>query len=119
MDMAASSDGRLYIVHEHADLVVSTIAVAMFGGFVKWMMKEPHDYLKLIIALIAAGFSGLMSHYVTHWLELDEHLQCFISGITGYGGVVFLDDAVKRVRGFMNGGNDTLEKAVNGTKKEK
>ena len=103
-------DGQVYMLHEHTALVASTVAVAMLGGFVNWMLKEPHDYMKLLVAVITAGFAGLMSHYVTHWLELDEHLQCFISGITGYGGVVFLDDAVKKIRALLNGRLDMGKK---------
>ena len=97
---------------EHTSLVLSTIAVAVLGAFVKWMRKDTHSWLKLGIMVITSGFIGLLSHYVTHWLELDIHMQFFISGIAGYVGGGLLDDTATRFRGMVNSGAGLVEKGM-------
>lgn len=97
-------DGQLYMDDGHMSLVFTAIMVAMFGGFIRWLRRKgPRNWGQLVVSVVTAGFIGLMSHYATSWLELDYHLQFFISGIAGYGGGVFLDDAVERLRGLVKG----------------
>ena len=97
---------------EHTSLVFSTIAVAVLGAFVKWLRKDTHNWLKLIVMAITSGFIGLLSHYATNWLELDIHLQFFISGIAGYIGVGLLDDTATRFRGVVSHGAGLVEKGL-------
>jgi len=97
---------------EHTSLVLSTIAVAVLGAFVKWLRKDTHSWLKLIIMAITSGFIGLLSHYAMNWLELDIHLQFFISGIAGYVGGGLLDDTATRFRGLVNSGSSILEDKI-------
>ena len=100
------------IREEHTSLVITTIAVAVLGAFVKWMRKDTHNWLKLIVMAITSGFIGLLSHYLTNWLELDFHLQFFLAGIAGYIGGGLLDDVATRFRWFVNSRVDVLEKGM-------
>ena len=97
---------------EHTSLVLSTIAVAVLGAFVKWLRKDTHNWLKLIIMAITSGFIGLLSHYVMNWLDMDIHLQFFLSGIAGYVGGGLLDDTATRFRGLVNSGVGMMEDKI-------
>ena len=103
---------------EHTSLVFSTIAVAVLGAFVKWLRKDSHNWLKLIVMIITSGFIGLLSHYATNYLELDIHLQFFFSGIAGYVGGGLLDDTATQFRGFVNSGANVFGKATGAMNKK-
>ena len=96
--------GELHMDDAHIAIVFHTVIIGIVGGIIRWLRRKgPHNWWQLFVSVITSGFVGLMSHYATSWLELDYHLQFFISGIAGYGGGVLLDDAVEWLREWMRG----------------
>ena len=104
---------------EHMTLLYHAVAVGMLGGVISWLRRRgPRKLGPLLVSVATSGFVGLLSHYVTNWLELNIHLQFFLSGIAGYSGGVLLDDAAARLRHLLNSGVDVLEKGLEGKKGE-
>ena len=68
------------------------MSIAVLGGAVNWLRnKHKKDWWTFIAAIITAAFTGLLSHLITGWLELDIRLQYAISGAAGYSGGLLLD----------------------------
>lgn len=82
-------------VEEEASLLTGAIIamlIAVLGGAVNWLRhKHKKDWGTFIAAIVTAAFTGLLSHLITGWLELDLRLQYAISGAAGYSGGILLD----------------------------
>lgn len=71
------------------------VFIAVLGGVVNWIRKtRKKNWGSFIAAIVTAAFTGLLSHLLTSWLELDIHLQYAISGAAGYSGGLLLDTIV-------------------------
>ena len=81
------------------------------GGLVNYLRKKTaRDWGQLFVAVLTAGFAGMLAQLLCGWLDADVRLQFAMSGIAGYSGGVLLDDVVKRVRGLINDGADAVGK---------
>lgn len=89
-----TGDGRLYIEEETGLLAGAAIAmgIAGLGGVVNWLRRtRKKNWGTFAAAIVTAAFTGLLSHFLTSWLEFDVHLQYAISGAAGYSGGILLD----------------------------
>lgn len=82
-------------VEEEVSLLIGVVfatLIAVMGGAVNWLRhKHKKDWGTFIAAIVTAAFTGLLSHLITSWLELDVRLQYAISGAAGYSGGLLLD----------------------------
>ena len=90
------------------------------GGLVNYLRrKTARDWGQLFVAVLTAGFAGMMGQLVAGWLNADIRLQFAISGMAGYSGGVLLDDVVTRFRRIVNNGLDTANDLAAQIKKGK
>lgn len=85
---------RAYI--EEGGQLLTGAAIAMgiagLGGAVNWLRRtREKNWGSFAAAIVTAAFTGLLSHLLTSWMELDVHLQYAISGAAGYSGGILLD----------------------------
>ena len=97
------------ILHMEQDTETLFVAVgiAMFGGLVNWLrQKGPRKLSRLIVVVSTAAFAGLVAYYLTSAMGFSSQYQCAFSGVAGYGGGTLLDEAVKRIKGFIDNGEN-------------
>ena len=83
------------------------------GGLVNHLRRrKSRDWGQLFVAVLTAGFAGMLAQLVSGWMNLDIRLQFAVAGIAGYGGGVLLDDIVTRFRNIVNAGAGMLEEKV-------
>ena len=79
--------------------LLTVLFIATFGGLINFLRyEEKYKLSRLIIILLTASFSGLITYYVTSGLGLSIQFQCAISGVAGYSGGTFLDELILRLR---------------------
>lgn len=89
---------HIYFIEEDTETFITVVFMATFGGFINWLrQKGPKNFGRLFIITATAAFAGLLAFYITSAM----------SGIAGYGGGSLLDDAVKKIKSFINGKNNS------------
>ncbi len=93
--------------------MVDGAVIGGLGGLVNHLRKRTaKDWGQLMVAVLTAGFAGMLAQLVAGWLNADIRLQFAIAGIAGYSGGVLLDDVVTRFRRIVNSGADMIEKGL-------
>ena len=104
--MTGVEDSILHIEQDTETLFVA-VGIAMFGGLVNWLrQKGPRKLSRLIVVVSTAAFAGLVAYYLTSAMGFSSQYQCAFSGVAGYGGGTLLDEAVKRIKGFIDNGEN-------------
>ena len=104
--MTGVEDSILHMEQDTETLFVA-VGIAMFGGLVNWLrQKGPRKLSRLIVVVSTAAFAGLVAYYLTSAMGFSSQYQCAFSGVAGYGGGTLLDEAVKRMKGFIHSGED-------------
>ena len=92
----------VHYLEEETETLVTVVLMAMFGGLVNWLrQKGPRKFSRLIVIVCTAAFAGLIAYYVTSAMGFNSQYQCAFSGVAGYGGGTLLDEAVKRLKAFV------------------
>lgn len=101
-DFLIAAGEALDAVH---DLIIGSLVamgIASFGGLVNWLRKiHRKNWWTLLCAIGTAAFSGLLSHLLTSWLELDLRLQFCVAGGVGYSGGAMLDKLIPLLTGMV------------------
>ena len=104
--MTGVEDSILHMEQDTETLFVA-VGIAMFGGLVNWLrQKGPRKLSRLIVVVSTAAFAGLVAYYLTSAMGFSSQYQCAFSGVAGYGGGTLLDEAVKRIKGFIDNGEN-------------
>ena len=104
--MTGVEDSIIHIEQDTETLIVA-VGIAMFGGIVNWLrQKGPRKLSRLVVVVSTAAFAGLVAYYLTSAMGFSSQYQCAFSGVAGYGGGTLLDEAVKRMKGFITNGKD-------------
>ena len=97
----------VHLIEEETETLLVAVGIATFGGLVNWLrQKGPRKFSRLIVVLCTAAFAGLIAYYATSAMGFSSQYQCAFSGVAGYGGGTLLDEAVKRMKGFIHSGED-------------
>ncbi len=93
---------EVHYLEEETETLLAVVSMAMFGGLVNWLrQKGPRKFSRLIVIVCTAAFAGLIAYYVTSAMGFNSQYQCAFSGVAGYGGGTLLDEAVKRLKAFV------------------
>ena len=94
-------------MEQDTETLFVAVGIAMFGGLVNWLrQKGPRKLSRLIVVVSTAAFAGLVAYYLTSAMGFSSQYQCAFSGVAGYGGGTLLDEAVKRIKGFIDNGEN-------------
>ena len=98
---------KLFTMSEDVQVLISAVLIATLGGIVNWIRHPRKNRWTFAAAILTAAFTGMMSHFLTGWMNLDVHLQYAVSGAAGYSGGVLPDTMVpvlmEMVKGKMEG----------------